>query len=106
MPTARPGSRRLDRSFLFIAAFLGGSGVAAAQEQLVAFDEPYTATEKGNIPGESFHHRVDPKPTEPASWLAPVPYARGTAHVHLEVRTKPSKRKTILTICFDGERAG
>jgi MYXO-CTERM domain-containing protein len=89
-----------------LLALAGSAGSALAQEQLVAFDERYTATEHGNIPNETFHHRVDPRPTEPASWLAPVAYAKGTAHVHLEVLTKPSTRKTILTICFDGEKPG
>ena len=79
-------------------------GPALAQ-QLVAFDQVVTITERGNGAG-TFHFLIKPAASEPASWTAPVNYSRGTAHVHLEVMEKPSKRNTAITICFDGNLEG
>jgi uncharacterized protein (TIGR03382 family) len=80
---------------------------ALAQEQLVAFDIVYDAVEyDGTVQGEKFHHLARPAPTEPASWVTPVPYYKGTVYIHQEVMTKPSARNTIITICFDGDKAG
>jgi hypothetical protein len=87
----------------FLLVFLA-SGPALAQ-QLVTFDQVITITQQGNGAG-AFHYLIKPAATEPASWTAPVDYSRGTAHVHLEVLEKPSKRNTTLTICFDGNLEG
>jgi MYXO-CTERM domain-containing protein len=76
---------------------------ASAQAQLVALDETYTALERGNITFATFHHKVNPSNREPASWLAPIDYSKGTAHIRLEVFDKPSAKPTTLTICFDGD---
>jgi hypothetical protein len=77
----------------------------AFAQQLVTFDQVVTITERGNGAG-AFHHLIKPAPTEPASWTTPVDYSKGTAHVHLEVMEKPSKRNTAITICFDGNLEG
>lgn len=91
-------------SLLVAAASLGGRGAQAA-DQLVAFNDVFTILPGGDGGLETFHHRIDSKPTEPASWLAPVDYAHGTAYIHIEVLKKPSARNTKLVICFDGEKA-
>jgi MYXO-CTERM domain-containing protein len=89
------------------AATLALTGPEAhAQEQLVAFDETYVQELNGNVQGETFHHGIVPKPTEPASWTTPVNYAKGTAYLYMEVLEKPSKRNTLLTVCFDGPKEG
>ena len=85
---------------------LGAGAPARAQApQLVTFDQVVTITERGNGAG-AFHYLIKPAASEPASWTTPVDYSRGTAHVHLEVLEKPSKRPTAITICFDGNLEG
>ena len=79
---------------------------ATAADQLVAFDEVYVQEVNGNVPGETFHHGISPKPTEPDSWVSPVNYAKGTAYFYWEVLEKPSKRATKIVVCFDGPKAG
>jgi MYXO-CTERM domain-containing protein len=74
-------------------------------QQLVTFDQVVTITERGNGAG-AFHYLIKPAASEPASWTTPVDYSKGTAHVHLEVMSKPSKRNTAITICFDGNLEG
>ncbi|HEY0710144.1 MAG TPA: hypothetical protein VGG33_25255, partial [Polyangia bacterium] len=76
---------------------------ASAQAQLVALDETYTALERDNLTFATYHHKVNPSNREPASWLTPVDYSKGTAHIRLEVFDKPSAKPTTLTICFDGD---
>ena len=95
------GAMRSKLAFLLV--FLA-SGPALAQ-QLVTFDQVITITQQGNGAG-AFHYLIKPAATEPASWTTPVDYSKGTAHVHLEVMEKPSKRNTTLTICFDGNLEG
>jgi MYXO-CTERM domain-containing protein len=88
------------------AALAFSSLARAADAQMVVFDETYTQELNGNVQGETFHHGISPKATEPDSWLTPIAYAKGTAYLYLEVLAKPSNRDTILTVCFDGPRAG
>ncbi len=48
------------------------------------------------------HLRVPPSAQTPLNWVAPVNYtAGGTAHVRLEVFTKPSAAPTRFQICFE-----
>jgi uncharacterized protein (TIGR03382 family) len=92
---------------LTVVGLLAAPASALAQQQLVSFDVTYDAVEyDGTVQGEKFHHLVNPAPTEPASWTAPVDYAHGTVYIHQEVMTKPSNRNTIITICFDGDLEG
>jgi MYXO-CTERM domain-containing protein len=91
---------------LLVAALLVRAPAVWAADQLVAFDETYVQQLNGNVPGETYHHGIKPKPTEPASWVTPVNYSKGTAYIYLEVLEKPSKRNTLLTVCFDGPKAG
>jgi hypothetical protein len=91
------------------ASLLGVAGLSApalAADQLVAFDETYVQELNGNVQGETFHHGIVPKATEPDSWITPVNYSKGTAYLYMEVLEKPSKRNTLLTVCFDGPKAG
>jgi hypothetical protein len=101
------GSRSVVAVVPVVVVWLAAAGAArAADPQLVSFDETFTIVQKGDGGLEPYHHRIDPKPTEPKSWVTPINYSKGTAHIYLEVLKKPSQRKTILTICFDGEKAG
>lgn len=47
------------------------------------------------------HYRVAPLPGSPSDWRKPVDYASGTAHVHLEVSTKPTDQPTKFQVCFE-----
>ena len=47
------------------------------------------------------HYRVMPLPGTPADWNSPVDYASGTAHVRLEVFTKPTDTPTKFQVCFE-----
>jgi MYXO-CTERM domain-containing protein len=95
------------RSLLALSVLLGAAAPAvAADPQLVAFDETYVQELNGNVPGETFHHGIKPAPTEPASWVTPINYSKGTAYLYMEVLEKPSKRNTLLTVCFDGPKEG
>lgn len=98
----RQVSRRARRavSAAVVIACLGAAGTASAQ-QLLVFDETYTATAAG-----SFHHTVKPPASLPPNWVSPVDYSKGTAYIHHTVMDKPSKRTTTMTICFDGDLEG
>jgi MYXO-CTERM domain-containing protein len=85
-----------------IGALLAATLPLAAQaQQTVAFDKVYQATGSNN-----FHFDVKPAPDQPASWVSPVDYSKGTVYIHQEVFTKPSNRDTVVDICFDGDLAG
>jgi MYXO-CTERM domain-containing protein len=92
-------------AFALSAAAMAAPAAAQAQ-QLLVFDEMYEAQQ--NEPGApgAFHHRVKPLATQPANWQAPIDYSKGTVYIHQEVMTKPSKRPTIIDICFDGDLEG
>jgi hypothetical protein len=77
------------------AAF-AASGVARA-EQVVVFDAHWTHT--AETPDS--HYRLPPLEGTPANWVSPVNYANGTAHVHLEVLTKPTATPTKFQVCFE-----
>ena len=47
------------------------------------------------------HYRVAPLAGSPTDWRKPVDYASGTAHVHLEVSTKPTDTPTKFQVCFE-----
>jgi hypothetical protein len=47
------------------------------------------------------HYRVAPLAGSPADWRKPIDYASGTAHVHLEVSTKPTDTPTKFQVCFE-----
>jgi hypothetical protein len=89
-------------SLVLAGAFVLGTGLARAQQQVVVTDVTYTATADNTMDS---HYRVSPGAGTPANWRSPVDYASGTAYVRLEVLTKPSTQKTIYNICFEGNQA-
>jgi hypothetical protein len=93
----------MHRKAAFLFVFLVPA--TALAQQLVTFDQVVTITQQGNGSG-AFHYTIKPAATEPGSWTTPVDYSKGTAHLHLDVTAKPSKRNTAITICFDGNLAG
>jgi MYXO-CTERM domain-containing protein len=104
MPKSVSTKTALALATLGVAAF--AAPARAADPQLVAFDETYVQELNGNVLGETFHHGIKPAPTEPASWVSPINYSKGTAYLYMEVLEKPSKRNTLLTVCFDGPKEG
>jgi len=72
------------------------SSVALA-EQFVVVDETYEHTP--DMPDS--HYRVQPKEGTPTDWKSPIDYASGTAHMHLEVFTKPTDTPTKFQACFE-----
>src|SRR3954465_7139754 len=88
--TPAPGrSMSQTRLALLPVLLLATARPAAAADQLVAFDETFTIVQQGDGGLEPYPHRIDPKPTEPASWVTPVNYSKGTAYLYLEVLKKP-----------------
>jgi hypothetical protein len=97
----------LPHSLALVAAaglFAAARPAAAADAQFVAFDEVFTIVQKGDGGLEPYHHLIKPGAMEPANWVTPVNLSKGTAYLYVEVMKKPSARKTILTMCFDGDR--
>ena len=47
------------------------------------------------------HYRVTPLAGTPADWKSPIDYASGSAHVRLEVFTKPTDQPTKFQVCFE-----
>jgi hypothetical protein len=72
---------------------------AQAQHQFVVAEATYTATTQNTMDSHFF---VMPAAGTPANWRAPTDYASGTAHARVEVLEKPSTRKTLYNICFEG----
>jgi hypothetical protein len=80
-----------------IAFALGSWSSAAGAAQLVVFDAIWDHT--ADIRDSHYYPRLN---RVPANWLSPVNYASGTAHVHLEVLTKPTRTPTRFQVCFEG----
>jgi hypothetical protein len=73
-------------------------GTASAQ-QFVVTEATYTATVDNTMDSHFFQ---PPRAGTPANWSSPVDYAHGTSYVRLEVLSKPSTKKTLYNICFEG----
>ena len=100
-------SRALGISLAVSAFAASAAPGAAVAQQIVVFDEVYTAAlSDPTIPGVKFHHMVKPAADQPANWTTPVNYSKGTVYIHQEVMSKPSSRQTIIDICFDGDLEG
>jgi MYXO-CTERM domain-containing protein len=86
--------------FLFAAALAAASlGASAANaEQFVIADATYTHS--GQTTSDS-HYPVMPTAETPTNWQSPVDYTKGSVHVRLEVKTKPSATPTRFQICFE-----
>lgn len=85
------------KSLFSIALVMGSWTSSAAAAQLVVFDSQWDHT--ANIRDSHYYPRLN---RVPASWVSPVNYAAGTAHVHLEVLTKPTRTQTRFQVCFEG----
>ncbi len=79
-----------------VLAAASASSVARA-EQFVVLDE--TWTHSPDLPDS--HFRVEPSGSTPADWVSPIDYSQGTAHVYLEVHTKPTAQETRFQVCFE-----
>jgi hypothetical protein len=84
----------------FSAAHRRAHARSARAEQVVLVDVTYDHSAETT---KDSHYRLKPPAAAPRNWRAPVDYASGTAHVHLEVMTKPSTAGTKFQICFTGE---
>ena len=79
-------------------ATLLASGSAWATQFVVA-DATYTHSAQTTMDS---HYRVVPASGTPSNWTSPVDYANGSAHVRLEVRTKPNTTtETCFQVCFE-----
>jgi hypothetical protein len=94
-------SRRVRRAGAFAVALSLSSlwSAAALADQFVVVDATYEHT--ADMPDS--HYRVDPLPGTPADWKSPIDYASGTAHMHLEVYTKPTDTPTKFQACFEAQ---
>jgi hypothetical protein len=77
---------------------VGLSAQPALAEQVVVADVAYTHSAQTT---KDSHYRVQPTPATPANWQSPVSYEKGSVHVRLEVKTKPSATPTRFQICFE-----
>jgi len=96
MPTKQTNLLRKTLS-LAALSLIASTSAAASAEQFVAVDVTYEHT--ADLPDS--HYRVDPLPGTPADWKSPIDYASGTAHMHLEVETKPTDTPTRYQACFE-----
>ena len=87
------------RSRWALLACLGAWALPVRAEQPTIIDATYTATADNTM--ES-HYRIQPLAAAPTNWRAPVDYTSGMVRVRVEVLEKPSDKKTLVTICFEG----
>jgi hypothetical protein len=86
------------RYVLGIALATAVSSSSARAAQFVVFDATWEHT--ANIPDSHYYPNL--RAGLPANWVAPVNYSTGTAYVHLEVLTKPTRTLTRFQVCFEG----
>ena len=87
------------KSFCALTACLAlGVSSAKAQDQYVFLDIEWEHT--ADIADS---HYVPALPHDmPTNWVSPVDYAAGTAHMWLEVRSKPTDAPTKVQVCYIG----
>ena len=72
---------------------------SARAEQFITADVTYTHSAQTT---SDSHYRIDPTVQTPGNWTAPINYAGGSAHVRLEVRSKPNlTTQTCFQVCFE-----
>jgi hypothetical protein len=81
-------------AFAWVMAF-APSGRA---EQLIIADVTYTHSAETTTDS---HYFVTPLPGTPADWTSPIDWTKGSVHVRLEVKTKPTATPTRYEVCFD-----
>ena len=84
---------------LFVILFGVWGQPVHAQDQVTILDVMYTAT-KDNT--SDSHYRVMQKAGTPTNWRSPIDYAAGKMHARVDVISKPSNKKTLFNICFEG----
>lgn len=94
-----PRIRRRAGAFAVALSVSSLWSAAALAEQFVVVDATYEHT--ADMPDS--HYRVDPPPGTPSDWRSPIDYASGTAHMHLEVYTKPTDTPTKFQACFEAQ---
>jgi hypothetical protein len=94
------GSTKRSAQAAAVAVLLAGSALPVrAQDQVVVLDVMYTATSANTMDS---HYRVTQKAGTPTNWRSPVDYAAGKIHARVDVIAKPSNKKTLFNICFEG----
>jgi hypothetical protein len=71
----------------------------ARADQFIVADETYVHSKETT---SDSHYRVTPKAGTPKDWTKPTNWSKGSVHVRLEVKTKPSDAATKFQICFEG----
>jgi hypothetical protein len=80
-----------------LATLMAGGFAQAAQ--FVVADVTYTHSAQTTTDS---HYRIPPASGTPTNWTSPVAYSTGSAHVRLEVRTKPNTTtETTFQVCFE-----
>jgi len=97
LPIQRTRNRRRAGVFAAAVAALSLGSADALAEQFVVLDSTWEHTPDL----ADSHYRVTPLPGTPGDWRKPTDYASGTAHMHLEVSTKPSATPTKFQVCFE-----
>src|SRR4051794_3763273 len=85
------------RSLVVLVVSVITEGTARADQFIVA---DVTYTHAADTTSDS-HYRVAPLAGTPGNWTSPVNYAAGSAHVKLDVLTKPGAIPTKFQICFE-----
>ena len=80
------------------SVLLAGLASTAHGEQFIAADVSYTHSAETTTDS---HYYVSPSPGSPSDWTSPVDYSKGSAHVRLLVKTKPTTKPTVFQVCFD-----
>lgn len=71
----------------------------ARADQFIVTDVTYTHSAQTT---EDSHYRVSPSAATPKDWTKSPDWTKGSVHVLLEVKTKPSETPTKFQICFEG----
>lgn len=91
------GAKKLSSPRLVLLIALGATPAKA--QQFVVTNLTYTATKDNTTDS---HYFAAPLPGTPTDWRSPIDYASGKAYVRLEVISKPSDRKTLYNVCYEG----
>ncbi|MET0287954.1 MAG: hypothetical protein ABW352_25920 [Polyangiales bacterium] len=71
----------------------------ARADQFIVADETYVHSKDTT---SDSHYRKPPREGTPKDWTKPTNWSKGSVHVTLEVKTKPSDAPTKFQICFEG----
>jgi hypothetical protein len=74
-------------------------GTHARADQFIVTDVTYTHSKDTT---SDSHYRVAPSAATPKDWTKPFDWTKGSVHVLLEVKTKPTATPTQFQVCFEG----